>query len=131
MKATFLFNRPEVINEISFETKGPVENHILMAGDAAGMIAPLCGNGMAIAIRSAKMLSEAVIPFCDNKIGRREMEEHYRREWEGMFRFRLWFGRTIQRLLGHPKASAFAVKIARASPFVAEQIVRMTHGSPF
>ncbi|HET9055112.1 MAG TPA: NAD(P)-binding protein, partial [Cyclobacteriaceae bacterium] len=49
-EAEFLFQKPEVINEISFETKEPVFNHILMAGDAAGMIAPLCGNGMAMAI---------------------------------------------------------------------------------
>ena len=43
----FLFEKPEVINEISFATKDPVEGHVLMAGDAAGMITPLCGNGMA------------------------------------------------------------------------------------
>ena len=53
-EADFVFGRPEVINEISFETKDPVENHILMAGDAAGMITPVCGNGMAIAIHSGK-----------------------------------------------------------------------------
>ena len=42
----------------SFAPKKPVEEHILMSGDAAGLITPLCGNGMAMAIRSAKILSE-------------------------------------------------------------------------
>jgi hypothetical protein len=50
----FCWINPKVINEISFEKKAPVEQHILMSGDTAGMIAPLCGNGMAMAIHSAK-----------------------------------------------------------------------------
>jgi flavin-dependent dehydrogenase len=36
--AQFLLDKPEVINEISFEKKQPVEQHILMSGDTAGMI---------------------------------------------------------------------------------------------
>jgi len=62
--STFLFERPETINEISFETKNPVEDHMLMTGDAAGMITPLCGNGMAMAIRASKIVSELAIKFC-------------------------------------------------------------------
>lgn len=57
----FLFKRPITINEISFERKTPVYQHILMTGDAAGMITPLCGNGMAIAIHTAKLCAEAVL----------------------------------------------------------------------
>ena len=56
-----LFEKPEVINEITFEKQDPVSNHILMCGDAAGMITPLCGNGMAMAIHSAKILSGLII----------------------------------------------------------------------
>lgn len=66
-KSEFLFDRPETINEISFQTKQPVENHILMIGDAAGMIAPLCGNGMAMAIHSAKIVSERLLQYCHDK----------------------------------------------------------------
>ena len=48
-EAEFLYPQPEVINEISFAPKQPVEQHVLMCGDAAGLITPLCGNGMAMA----------------------------------------------------------------------------------
>ena len=41
---------PIVISNISFRPKELVHQHILMSGDAAGMIAPVCGNGMAMAI---------------------------------------------------------------------------------
>lgn len=66
-EADFIFEKPEVINEISFEVKEPVYDHILMAGDAAGMIAPLCGNGMAMAIHTAKILSDLIIEYCSQK----------------------------------------------------------------
>ena len=58
--AELLMDKPEVINEVSFEKKQPVENHIFMSGDTAGMIAPLCGNGMTMAIHSAKILSDLI-----------------------------------------------------------------------
>src|SRR5690606_28139952 len=56
----FLYNKSEVINEICFEKKEAVYDHLLFCGDAAGMISPLCGNGMAMAIHSAKILSELI-----------------------------------------------------------------------
>ena len=56
----FLFDKPEVINEFSFAPKAPIENHIFMIGDAAGLITPLCGNGMAMAIHSAKIVADLI-----------------------------------------------------------------------
>ena len=38
--AEVLYPQPEVINEISFAPKQPVEQHMLMCGDAAGLITP-------------------------------------------------------------------------------------------
>src|SRR5574338_461494 len=52
----FLMNKPVTIAQISFAAKTQVENHVLMAGDAAGMIAPLCGNGMSMALHSSRIL---------------------------------------------------------------------------
>ena len=127
----FVFNKPEVINEISFETKAPVENHILMAGDAAGMITPVCGNGMAIAIHSAKILGDYVIEYCKGRISRPALEQGYRKAWNGEFKTRLWFGRNVQGLFGQSKFSALAVNVARSSKTLANFIVRRTHGQPF
>ena len=51
----FLFNEPVTISQISFDKKTQTENHVLMLGDAAGMITPLCGNGMSMAMHSASL----------------------------------------------------------------------------
>ncbi len=129
--STFVLNKPEVINEISFETKNPVENHILMAGDAAGMITPACGNGMAIAIHSAKILSDLVIQYCTDKINREELERCYRMAWNRQFKRRLWFGRHVQRLFGNSGFSNAGVNLALYSKPLTNLIVSKTHGKPF
>jgi flavin-dependent dehydrogenase len=128
----FLFDKPETINEISFETKGPVDHHILMTGDAAGMITPLCGNGMAMAIHSAKLLSKYVLSFCEDPgYSREKLEREYANSWIQNFEKRLWAGRQIQRLFGNERTSNFAVRLVRSSKSLARFLVRNTHGTPF
>lgn len=127
----FLYERPEVINEISFATKTPIENHVLMAGDAAGMITPLCGNGMALAIHAAKIVSETAKEYIDGKLTREQLEINYSKKWTLLFANRLWAGRQIQRLFGDEWTSNLAVNLMRKSKPIAELIIRKTHGVSF
>jgi flavin-dependent dehydrogenase len=127
----FLLAKPETINEISFETKEPVFNNMLMLGDAAGMITPLCGNGMAMAIHSSKLASEHALFFLKNEITRLQLENNYDAVWKKHFAGRLWFGRQVQKLFGNESASKFAVNLAVHSKLIANQIVKRTHGAPF
>lgn len=126
-ESEFLFEKPEVINEINFEPKKPVENHILMAGDAAGLITPLCGNGMAMAIHSGKLAAESIL-IGKNRI---EVESNYATNWTAEFRQRLWVGRNVQRLFGSGGASVLARNLIDHVPFFAKQIIKNTHGKPF
>lgn len=127
----FLYERPEVINEISFATKTPIENHALMTGDAAGMITPLCGNGMAMAIHSAKIISEIAVEFSKGKLSREQLEKNYSQKWNSLFAKRLWAGRQIQRLFGDEWSSNLAVNLMRKSKPIAEFLIKKTHGLPF
>jgi flavin-dependent dehydrogenase len=131
-ESEFVFSKPEVINEISFETKAPVENHVLMVGDAAGMITPLCGNGMAMAMHGAKLASELVIRyFSEKEFSRQNLETTYREEWRRAFTNRLWKGRQVQRLFGNKILSNLAVNLAIYSSPIAQGIIRNTHGKIF
>ncbi|WP_258103012.1 NAD(P)/FAD-dependent oxidoreductase [Marinoscillum sp. MHG1-6] len=130
--AEFLMEQPEVINEISFDKMEPIHQHIFMCGDAAGMITPLCGNGMAMAIRSAVMLSKMLIGAkSDPTISRLELEEAYSSAWKNSFSTRLWFGRKLQNLFGEGTASDISVRIGRHLKPVSKFLIRQTHGSPF
>lgn len=129
-RADFLFEKPEVINEISFETKESVVNHVLMAGDAAGMITPLCGNGMAMAIHSAKILTDLMIEYKNRS--RDDLERAYAAAWRKAFSKRLWFGRQIQhKLFGTEAGSNLAVNLAVNSRFITNALIKLTHGKPF
>lgn len=123
----FLFDKPEVINEINFSPKQPVENHILMVGDAAGLITPLCGNGMAIAIHTGKLAAEAILL---NK-ERIQIESQYRSQWDRIFKTRLWIGRKVQWLFGSKAVSEFSVGLIKNSTFLAKEIMKRTHGERF
>ncbi|EAZ81594.1 NAD(P)/FAD-dependent oxidoreductase [Algoriphagus machipongonensis] len=123
-ESEFLLEKPEVINEINFEKKQPVENHILMAGDSAGLITPLCGNGMAMAIHSGKLAAEAIL---EGK-SREGVEKSYEKVWKSKFERRLWVGRNTQRLFGNQSASGFAQTLISKLPGFAKLIIRQTHG---
>ncbi len=129
--AKFLFDKPEVINEISFATKSPVEDHILMVGDAAGMITPLCGNGMAMAIHGAKVASGLVVKFVNGSLSRSEMEARYTDTWNRLFKARLKRGRAIQNLFGNPTISNASVNLALHVRPLANYLMRNTHGDIF
>ena len=58
-----VFDQPLTISQVSFLPKPTVENHMLMSGDSAGMIHPLCGNGMGMAIHSGLILSQTILAY--------------------------------------------------------------------
>lgn len=125
----FLYDKPEVINEISFAPKRALENHILMAGDSAGLITPLCGNGMAMAIHGAKVVSEVAIRFLQNELSRPDLERFYETRWKALFARRLWVGRTVQQLFGNERLSELAVSAFGMYKPALRGVMRQTHGS--
>ncbi|MEK8181149.1 NAD(P)/FAD-dependent oxidoreductase [Flavobacterium buctense] len=126
-----LFDKPLTISQISFEQKLPVENHILMIGDTAGLIHPLCGNGMAMAIHSAKIAAEVIDDFFKEKIKNRiALEQIYTHNWNKNFKSRLRTGRILANILLQPKLSNIAFRIVMIAPFLLPLIIKKTHGKP-
>jgi len=125
-----VFDQPFVINEISFANKELILNHILMVGDAAGLITPLCGNGMAMAIHGAKLLSEAIIAYFYQSQTRNEMEKAYNSTWCKYFSDRLNRGRWIQSCFQNKWISKLAIDTLHLFPSLLPMIIRQTHGKP-
>ena len=88
-RCTPLFEAPLTISQLSFGAREPITDHILMIGDTAALIHPLCGNGMAMAIHSAKICAELLIPFLNGAISSRTaLEKHYIISWNRHFKSR-------------------------------------------
>ncbi|MER0438709.1 NAD(P)/FAD-dependent oxidoreductase [Emticicia sp. W12TSBA100-4] len=126
--AEFLFDRPLVINEIIFTPKSAVHKNILMVGDTAGLITPLAGNGMSIAIRAGVIASKLIGDFLQKKINREELEGNYTEEWNKNFKNRLWRGRQLQKLFGDEFNSNLAISTLKKLPFLLKPIIKATHG---
>ena len=124
-----VFKKPLTISQISFETKKPVENHIIMCGDTAGMIHPLCGNGMGMAITSARLASIRILKFLNGEIKTREdLEKQYFKDWNKEFKTRLNTGHFIARLFRSQTVSQIAYSILKIMPFLLPKIIQFTHG---
>jgi len=129
--ATFLYDKPLTISQVSFQQKSQVENHVLMIGDAAGLITPLCGNGMSMAMHGSKLAFECLQDFLQNRISRETSESKYQQLWKQQFAHRLWMGRTVQRLFGNDTATSYFLKTMQFLPGLAEKIIQSTHGTAF
>ena len=126
--AEMVFEKPLAISQVSFEPKLPVENHIIMIGDSAGLIHPLCGNGMAMAIHSAKIASELLIDAFHKKHTRSTVENTYTLQWKQAFTRRLQAGRLIQRVLLNDTLTNIGVSAVGKSPYLLKKIIKTTHG---
>lgn len=126
-----VFEKPISISQVSFSAKQAVENHVLMCGDSAGMIHPLAGNGMSMAIRSAQMLSLQILKFKSGEIkSRNELESEYTKIWNKEFSVRLKSGHSIAKLFRLGLFSELIMLYLKIFPFVLPQIIKRTHGKP-
>ena len=130
-KAKPVFEKPITISQINFNKKHPVENHVFMIGDAAGLIHPLCGNGMAMAIQSSQILCKLLIKnYVSKTYSSEEIENLYIKEWNATFSKRLFAGRILQKVLLNNRFQQVAQKVANGIPRIVPMIIRQTHGKP-
>jgi flavin-dependent dehydrogenase len=126
-----VFDHPLTISQVSFLPKPTVENHMFMSGDSAGMIHPLCGNGMGMAIHSGLILSQAILAYKSGHINSREkLEITYRKEWKKTFRKRLMAGRLFNSFFGRDKVLEFGLNALTFVPSLLPRIIKQTHGEP-
>ena len=128
--STPAFEQPLTISQVSFSNKSAVENHMLMCGDAAGMIHPLCGNGMAMAIHSAKIAAELLVEYFNKKISRQELEVAYTQQWRKEFKSRITTGRVLQAFFGKDNIARVMMYGLTHIPGVLPAIIKRTHGKP-
>jgi flavin-dependent dehydrogenase len=130
-EARMLFSKPLSIAQIPFKKKSAVEQGILMCGDTAGLIYPLCGNGMAMAIHSGRMAAELIAKYgvSGDKNGAK-LEKAYRQRWNAAFSRRLAYGRTLQALLLDKNLSALSMAAVTRSPWLLNLLIKGTHGKP-
>ena len=116
---------------VPFSFKERASDSILFVGDAAGMIAPFCGDGQAMAVRSAMLLAELILdgPRCLSSEDRSALARRWERRWRREFGIRMRLGRWLQPLLLRGWTGNAAVALARRLPWLPRWIAHATRGT--
>jgi flavin-dependent dehydrogenase len=106
----FLSSEPVI-----FRGRSAVVDGIFMIGDASGIVDPLTGNGMAMAMQSALIAA----PFIMRALSDRGAEDAYRARHEEFFLPRIAWSRRVAYLLSRPALldRAMAIRSRAAGPF--------------
>ena len=113
----FLSSEPVI-----FRSRSAVEGGVFMIGDASGVIDPLTGNGMAMAIQSAVVAAPHIMSALTD---RRTAEDRYREEHRRMFGKRIGWSRRVAALLSRPAMLDQALRIAH-TPALGAFLLRHT-----
>jgi menaquinone-9 beta-reductase len=115
------------LSQISFAMKGNFEGDICAIGDTAGMITPLCGDGMAMALRSAELAVPLAIDYLAGGSARR-FKRQYAQDWRREFGLRLRLGRLVHGGFVRPGLAEVCVGVCRTVPEVGNWSIRNTRG---
>ena len=117
-----------MISQINFGKRYAVESEIFMLGDAAGLIVPLCGNGMSMALNSAHEFSHLLDDYFLNRCSRTQLKKRYSNWWSNEFNLRLGIGRNLQRLFYFPALVNPTLNFLNKFPRLTDRIISLTHG---
>lgn len=119
---------PLSIAQINFKNKSLIEDHLFMLGDAAGMISPLSGNGMSMALHAAHQFSILADEYLKGSISRKMLEVNYKKWWKSQFQLQLKAGKLLQHLFFRPSLIQPILKFLNRSDYFSRLIIRQTHG---
>jgi flavin-dependent dehydrogenase len=114
------------IAQVPFGPKRPVVNEILMAGDSAGLITPLAGDGIAMALRGGQMAAERMLAFLSGSQSATALCQGYARDWRRQFGGRVRLGRLLQVFMLRPRLLGFGLRLLNAAPGMGEYMVTHT-----
>jgi flavin-dependent dehydrogenase len=116
------------VSQIPFAIKELFARDVMMVGDTAGMIAPLCGDGMAMALRSAEVAADMGGRFLAGGMTFEALRRAYTRAWQGEFAPRLRLARALQRGLFEPRAARVGLTLLARAPWLGRALIRATRG---
>ena len=109
-----------VLGPLAVEAEAAGCPGLLLAGDAAGFVDPMTGDGLRFAIRGGELAAQAAlaelesnVPACD------QLREWRMREFIGKWRV----NRALRALVGSPRALSLAARATRAWSAPVEHLV--------
>jgi len=117
-----LISRPSVLGPLAVDAQDAGMDGLLLAGDAAGFIDPMTGDGLRFALRGGELAAQAVLSTMEGKTTRPHLALRQQRQREFSTKWR--FNRALRRLVGAPAAVEAAGIVALAAPAVLRRTIR-------
>lgn len=110
-----------------FREPEPLEDGMLLAGDAAGFVDPFVGDGISLALRSGALAAECLGPFFQSEASLSEAASRYRQAYRERLLPVFRNSSRIRRLLGLPRPIRKTVgHLLETAPAVSRFLVRLT-----
>lgn len=114
---------------IYFGNREVIENGIIMVGDAARVISPLAGDGIGMAMESAKLLYEVIRKYNLDVKNRDKIYSRYKKQYEKVFNKRLSTAKIIQGIILNRKSRKLGFGIANKYPSLLPYLIKFTRNT--
>jgi geranylgeranyl reductase family protein len=117
-----LVSRPVVLGPLAVECAAPGMPGLLLAGDAAGFIDPMTGDGLRFAVRGGELAAREALRSLESgsPLAHIRLAAARRREFAAKWRF----NRTLRQVAGSANAVRLASYATRVSSWPIDRIVR-------
>ena len=114
---------------IYFGKKNVIENGIIMVGDAARVISPVAGDGIGMAMESAKILYEILREYKLIEDSRKEIYLRYKKKFRKTFSRRIKTARIIQEIILNKRYRNIGIKLVYRHPILLLFLLKLTRSS--
>jgi flavin-dependent dehydrogenase len=118
-----LLNRPVCFGPLAVINAKASAPGLLLAGDAAGFVDPMTGDGLRFAFRGAELAARTALEMLDRGDtvdGHDAFDRARTREFATKWRF----NRALRSLVGSPAATRVAAAGASVAPWILERVIR-------
>jgi flavin-dependent dehydrogenase len=118
---------PVTTSPLIFGEPEPVEDGVLLTGDAAGFVDPFVGDGISLALRSGALAAECLAPFFKAQASLAQATARYRKAYRERLLPVFRNSSRIRRLLGLPRPIRRSVgRLLETAPAVSRFLVNLT-----
>ena len=120
--------RPVVLGPLAVDAAGAGMPGLLLAGDAAGFIDPMTGDGLRFAVRGGELAGSVGLAALAGRLGRPHAQLQRLRQREFGTKWR--FNRTVRRLVDRPLTVELAGVAAFTAPWILRRAIRYAGDLP-
>jgi flavin-dependent dehydrogenase len=119
-----MIDKPTVLGPMAVDAPTPGVPGLLLAGDAAGFIDPMTGDGLTFALRGSVLAAHVALDVLQGTLPAERAVDRLATDRRRAFATKWRFNRSLRRLVASPRSVAGAAVAARVMPHVFQAMIR-------